>query len=94
MIVDSRLTIPDFQIPNRESSIGNRQSYTALRHQAGEMLERTVIGSLRICGKEASGKFPAAQVVLQARTTCAFLRTRFIRAIAIYFILFLIAFHN
>jgi hypothetical protein len=58
------------------------------------MLERAVIGALGFRGKTAGGKLPASQVVSQAVATGVFLRTRFISAIAVPLILFLLAFHS
>ena len=57
------------------------------------MLERPVIGAFRICGKTACGKFPAAQVILQAFAACALPRTGFVTAVAIILVLLQLAIH-
>jgi hypothetical protein len=81
-------------IANQQSAISYRNSYAALRYQAGEMLERTIVSALRFRRKKASGKLPSVHMVLQALTTRAFPRARFIRTIALFLILILHAFHN
>jgi hypothetical protein len=68
--------------------------YTVLRNEAGEMLEGTVIGSLGLRRKTASRKLPAAQMISQALAAGVFLRTRFIRAITVFLVLFLHALHR
>ena len=58
------------------------------------MCDRPVVSLFGFAGKEARGKFPVLPVVMETRTTPAFLFARCVRAIAVFFELFLDAFHK
>ena len=63
-------------------------------HQTNKMFERTIVSSFGISGKTTAGELTALQVILQALTTEAFSGTRFVAAIALLQIFFLLALHR
>jgi len=58
------------------------------------MFEGPVIGAFGIRGEAAGGKFPAAQVILQAFAAGALSRTGFIAAVTVILVLFQFAIHS
>jgi hypothetical protein len=64
-----------------------------LGYEPGKMLKRPVVSALRFRGKTACRELPAIEMIAQAIAACAFSRTRFIAAIAVLHVLFLLAFH-
>jgi hypothetical protein len=58
------------------------------------MLEGPVVAALCIRRETASREFPAVEVKAQTIATCAFLRARFITAVAVLPVLRLLAFHE
>jgi hypothetical protein len=65
-----------------------------VRDQPGEVLERTIVGRLGICGKETCRQLPRAKVPLDALAADPLPRTRIIGAVAVFQVFGFLAFHD
>ena len=62
-------------------------------HQAGKMIECSIIGAFSIIWKTACRQLPAAQMIAQTLTTISFARTGFITAVTFFKVFFSFTFH-
>jgi hypothetical protein len=69
-------------------------SNAMLGYEPGEMLKRPVVSALRFRGETTCRELPAIEVIAQAIAACAFFQTRFIAAVAVLHVLFLLTFHS